>query len=143
MNATHHSPLDLIGIPYASGGANPAAGFDCWGLVEYVRRECYGLNSPLVTDDERSGVRALRTIEFAKKNGQWFLIDPPGDPGSVVGMSFMDGARLHHVGVSLGARGVLHAWCGVLSRGRGSVTLTPWARLRDIFKVVEVYTWRV
>jgi hypothetical protein len=87
-------------------------------------------------------MRALHTIEAEKLSGQWVRIDPPGAAGSVVGMSFAGNLHLHHVGVSLGARGVLHAWCGVLGRGRGSVTLTPWSRMADLFKVYEVYKWR-
>jgi len=50
--------------------------------------------------------------------------------------------RLHHVGVSLGAAGVLHAWCGMFIRSPGSVILTPWPRLVERFPTVEVYEWR-
>jgi cell wall-associated NlpC family hydrolase len=142
MNAVARTPLDLIGVPYVIGGSSPSAGFDCWGLVEYVRREYFGLVSPLVEQSERAGLHALHTIAAAKRSPQWERIDPPGDPGAVVGMSFAGKLFLHHVGVSLGARGVLHAWSGVLAGGRGSVTLTPWLRMQDRFQVVEVYTWR-
>jgi cell wall-associated NlpC family hydrolase len=144
MNAVAlRSPLELIGVPYVRGGITPRDGFDCWSLVEYVRRVYFDLPSPLVDARARAGLAAaIRTIEAAKVSGEWVAIDPPGDAGSVVGMAFAGRLFLHHVGVSLGALGVLHAWAGIISNGRGSVTLTPWARIADRFKVVEVYAWR-
>ena len=143
MNAIVKTPLDLIGVPYLRGGNSPREGFDCWALVEFVRREYYGLPSPLIDARARIGLAALKTIEAAKASGEWSEIDAPGVAGSVVGMAFAGRLFLHHVGVSLGELGVLHAWSGILSSGRGSVTLTPWPRLVERFKVVEVYTWRV
>src|ERR1700712_4549084 len=35
--------LGLIGADYRFGGKNPAAGFDCSGLVSYIYREAAGI----------------------------------------------------------------------------------------------------
>lgn len=142
MISHQSSPLDLIGVPYLRGGVSPSEGFDCWSLVDYVRRQFFGLPSPLVDARARAGLASIRTLEAARASAQWIQIVPPGDPGCVVGMAFAGRLFLHHVGVSLGPLGVLHAWAGIISNGRGSVTLTPWDRLADRFKVIEVYLWR-
>jgi cell wall-associated NlpC family hydrolase len=142
MNAIAGTPLDLIGTPYVQGGSSPSSGFDCWGLIEFVRREYFALDSPLIEDYHRVGAQALHTIQAEQRSERWARVEPPGTPGDVVGMAFPGQLFLHHVGVTLGARGVLHAWAGVLSGSRGSVTLTPWARMSERFKVVEVYSWR-
>lgn len=40
--------LDLRGVPYRNGGSDPAAGFDCSGLVAYVFRQ-HGVALPRQT----------------------------------------------------------------------------------------------
>lgn len=151
-------PLTLLGVPYVLGSCDPAIGFDCWTLVDYVRKECFGVSTPLsvnlcdgprIQPSERplSGVNrvavkhAQRLIENAQRTGAWRRIDAPGFPGCVVGMSLSSRMALHHVGIAL-APGVLHAWGGATAGRVGSVILTPWERLRPLFADVEVYECR-
>lgn len=141
-------PLALLGKPYVLHGTDPAVGFDCWTLVEYVRRECFGLATPLARGDafelpENKFValnRALSVIGAAQDCGAWQRVET-GAPGDVVGLSLSERIPLHHVGVLL-PQGVLHAWAGVGRVGIGSVILTPFARLSPLFAQVEVYTCR-
>lgn len=136
MNVHPINPLVLIGTPYAPLGADPLEGFDCFGLVQYVRRTCFGLATPI----EGSPREPEMTILANMLTGRWRQIDPPGEPGDVVAMAMSRGRPMHHVGVVLD-EGVLHAWCGISRRG-GGVMLTPWGHLREFFPVHEVWsTW--
>jgi cell wall-associated NlpC family hydrolase len=131
------NPLELIGTPFELGGTTPAA-FDCWGLVEYVRRESFGLATPIVELAEDHGTyAAVRAIDASRKH--WQKLAAPGRPGDVVGMARRSSGPLHHVGVAL-EHGVLHAYRGETGVG-GSVLFTPWARLVFTFPLVEVFRW--
>jgi cell wall-associated NlpC family hydrolase len=130
-------PTRLIGIPYVRGAADPAVGFDCWTLVEYVRREYFGLATPLVSPGYRSGAGM---IADAQASGHWHKLSV-ASPGAVVGMAMAKRLPLHHVGVAIEG-GVLHAWNGY-SANAGSVMLTPWTHLKPMFARAEVYEWRV
>jgi cell wall-associated NlpC family hydrolase len=37
---------NFIGVPFESGGRDPATGLDCWGLIIAAARECFGLVLP-------------------------------------------------------------------------------------------------
>ena len=131
------NPAGLVGCPFVLDGASPQ-GFDCWGLIEYVRREAFGLPTPIVepvTHEARDVMIATRaTIE----RGAWCEVHPPGRPGDVVGMARKSRGELHHVGVVIEG-GVLHAFSG--DRLTGSVILTPFERLGLYFRQLEVYRW--
>jgi cell wall-associated NlpC family hydrolase len=131
-------PLSLIGVPYVLESSDPAVGLDCWTLVEYVRRECFARRTCAVPPRSHSTVNAAHAIAHARRRFEWQRIAIPGFPGSVVGMSISARLPLHHVGIALEG-GVLHAWAGPSSGGVGSVVLTPWPRLAQSFKQIEVY----
>jgi cell wall-associated NlpC family hydrolase len=131
-------PLVLIGVAYVRGAADPAVGFDCWTLVEYVRREFYQLPTPLAGTGRH--VAGATIIAEAQASGEWKALTV-ATPGAVVGLAVAKRLPLHHVGVAVEG-GVLHAWNGFGASGAGSVMLTPWARLQHMFRRAEVYEWR-
>ena len=128
------SPHRLIGTPYELGGRSPEAGFDCWALVEYARRECFGLPTPIAAD-----IAEVSAIAATRAAGQWREVAAPGRAGDVVLMSMRRCGPFHHIGLAL-AEGVLHAWRGSSGCG-GCVVLTPWARLSAVYRLVEVWRW--
>lgn len=84
--------LDLIGVPYRYGGADPHGGFDCSGLVYYTFTES-GLSIPRTSQAQ---FKAARKISIAQ-----------ADPGDLV--FFQDQAKLSHVGIYLGNGRFVHA----------------------------------
>lgn len=131
--AAHHDPRALIGAPYVRLGDGPR-GFDCFGLIVYVRREFFGLRTPVVgTPREPQAAILANTL-----TGAWRQVEPPGVPGDVAVMACATIHGPHHVGIVL-TEGVLHAWQGS-PRGGGGVMLTPWRALRAVFPRVEVWT---
>lgn len=130
------NPADLIGAPYELDAAGPGA-FDCWGLIEYVRRECYGLATPIEAPADHAPRAVMAAITATIAAGSWRRVDPPGAPGDVVGLARKPRGELHHVGVVIPG-GVLHAFS---DGSTGSVVLTPFDRLRLFFPQVEVFQW--
>ena len=128
---------DLIGCPFVLDGASPA-GFDCWGLVEYVRREAFALDTPIVPPDSHGPLGAMHAISATIEGGRWREVPAPGAPGDVVGMARRSRGPLHHVGVVVEG-GVLHAFSG--DRLTGSVMLTPFERLSMFFHQLQVFRW--
>ena len=128
---------DLIGSPFLLDGASPA-GFDCWGLVEFARREAFGLDTPIVPPDGSGPGAAMHAITATLKRGAWREVRPPGAPGDVVGMARVGRGPLHHVGVVIEG-GVLHAFAG--DRGSGSVVLSTFERLATYFHQLQVFRW--
>jgi len=124
--AAKGNPLELLGVPYVLGAADPACGFDCWSLITYVRRVHYHRPTPLMPED----------FADACASGLWRRILWPHE-AAVVGLSRSHRLPLHHVGVVVPG-GVLHAWNGPYG-GTGSVVLTPWDRLDQYFAQIEVY----
>lgn len=136
LTATPPTPLNLIGTPYRLHGATPG-GFDCWGLVLYVRREFYNLATPVDLPASHAPRAVMAAIARSRRLPRWRQVSAPM-PGDVVALSCSSLQPLHHVGVAV-PDGVLHAYLGE-ARAGGSVVLTPWARLTLHFPAVEY--WR-
>ena len=86
--------LSHIGVPYRYGGASPAHGFDCSGLVQYVYHQGAGLALPRNT-------QALSAVGAPVAEGAL-------EPGDLV---FFDTLRkpYSHVGIYLGDQRFIHA----------------------------------
>lgn len=120
-------PTDLIGRPYALP-SEPPSSFDCYSLVEFVRRECFGLPTPipyavesLVSPNDVG--RVWLTVEHMDV---WQPVKEPVD-GDIVKL------ERAHVGVyCCGA--VLHAW---RASGRGSVVLTNRRVIDRLFSMCQ------
>jgi cell wall-associated NlpC family hydrolase len=85
--------LSLRGAPYRSGGADPAAGFDCSGFVRYVFEQ-HGVAVPRNVGDL---FRAGRAIEATALQ-----------PGDLVFFN-TTGAGASHVGILIGGDEFVHA----------------------------------
>jgi len=83
--------MQYLGIPYRWGGANPATGFDCSGLVQYVYAQV-GISLPHYTVSQWNFSGA---VPVAKNNLQ------PGD------LVFFNG--LDHVGIYIGFGDIIDA----------------------------------
>jgi len=84
--------LSMVGVKYRYGGADPAAGFDCSGLVYYT----YTSNGHAVPRTSREQFDAARRIPLAQ-----------AAEGDLV--FFQDQAKLSHVGIYLGDGRFVHA----------------------------------
>ena len=81
-----------IGTPYRYGGASPATGFDCSGLVHYTHHAA-GISIPRVTRDQERSARKVRTSRV--------------QPGDLV--FFKTGWRQYHVGIVVDDGRFVHA----------------------------------
>lgn len=86
--------MSMIGKPYRWGGADPAAGFDCSGLVHYVYRDAFGIKLP------RTARQMSRTGDRIRKSG---LL-----PGDLVFFNTA-GRRFSHVGIYVGNGRFVHS----------------------------------
>jgi cell wall-associated NlpC family hydrolase len=84
--------LDLVGTPYRYGGATPAAGFDCSGLVFYTY--------------EQSGLSVPRTAAAQFRQAKKIALAQAA-AGDLV--FFADQRKLSHVGIYLGHDLFVHA----------------------------------
>jgi cell wall-associated NlpC family hydrolase len=84
--------LSLVGVQYRYGGADPATGFDCSGLVYYT----YTSNGHTVPRTSREQFEVARKIPLAQ-----------AAEGDLV--FFRDQAKLSHVGIYLGDGRFVHA----------------------------------
>jgi cell wall-associated NlpC family hydrolase len=87
--------ISLVGTPYRYGGDNPASGFDCSGLIQYVFLNSAGLKLPRTTAE-------LIAIEapIIKKDRLY--------PGDLVYFNTL-GDRVSHVGIYVGERRFVHS----------------------------------
>lgn len=88
--------LDLVGTPYRMGGASPATGFDCSGLIHYVYRDAAGVELPRTAAE----LGALRTTA------------PAADalsPGDLVLFSVKRNDKVDHAGIYVGDGDFVHA----------------------------------
>src|SRR6187402_701783 len=91
VDAILESARSLVGTPYRFGGASPAEGFDCSGLVAYVAR-LHGILLPRVVSDQFAAGRAVGRRDLA--------------PGDLVFYSTV-GPGATHVGIVLESSGTL------------------------------------
>jgi cell wall-associated NlpC family hydrolase len=86
--------LAQIGVPYRYGGASPATGFDCSGLVQYVFGRATGVTLP------------RHTLDIARAGNQ--IERHELQPGDLV---FFNTLRrpFSHVGIYVGEQRFIHA----------------------------------
>jgi cell wall-associated NlpC family hydrolase len=123
----------FVGVPWVSGGRDPATGLDCWGLVICAAKACFALQLPDYhgyTDAE-----ALeQTAQLFANRDQWQKI-PEGaeQPGDVVVLKLA--GTPGHAGLLVGYGLMLHTMAGreaCLERYRGRA----WAQ-----RVEGFYRW--
>lgn len=144
MNApapiTPRAPQDeLLGVRYLRGGDSPLTGFDCFTLAAFVRWHWFGLATPLGQWPTRPlSTAALCALMIRRALGReseaswpWQRIEAA--PGCVVALGRARHGRLHHCGVWLEARGVLHA---LESTG---VVWTPGERIAQLYSRCEFF----
>lgn len=85
--------LGLRGIPYVNGGSDPARGFDCSGLVQWVFAQ-HGTALPRQTHEQFETGHAIDLAHV--------------EPGDLVFFR-TSGRRASHVGIALGAGEFVHA----------------------------------
>jgi len=134
-------PESLVGCPYKRGGTNEADGFDCFTLLEYVRRVYFGRKTPhagIPAADIPSAQAAALAIYRATGGREymhplWVATDPVD--GCAVALGRSKYGRLHHCGVLVG-NNVMHALdtCGVV--------LSPLERIGDLYGRMEFYECR-
>ena len=83
----------MVGRPYRFGGASPAAGFDCSGLVQYSYRQA-GVALPHSTDQQRAASRAIKVADLRRGDLLFFQ---------------QEGKKHGHVGIYLGGGKFVHA----------------------------------
>jgi cell wall-associated NlpC family hydrolase len=90
-------PLPLawfVGIPFLSGGRDPARGLDCWGLALAVARECFALELP----DYRGYTDAddvAQTGGLFENRDQWQRVDAGSERGGDVIVMRLGGTPAH------------------------------------------------
>jgi len=84
--------LKMVGKPYRYGGASPARGFDCSGLVQYSYRHA-GVKLPHNTDAQRRLSKPVRRAEL--RRGDLIFFDEKGGDNSHVGIYLGDGTFVH------------------------------------------------
>lgn len=82
----------MIGRPYRAGGASPASGFDCSGLVQYGFRQA-GAKVPRDTASQRRASRPVRASEL--RRGDLLFFDQEGRKNSHVGIYLGRGMFVH------------------------------------------------
>ena len=124
----------LIGVPFISGGRDPAIGLDCWGLFMLVHR-MYGHDVPDVAvtctallDINRTARRQIAAL--------WLPADAPG-PGVSVVMA-TDHAHpdiIQHFGVFIDRRRVIHCL------QHTGVVADDWEIMQGALCVKGLYRW--
>lgn len=84
--------LDLRGVPYKNGGADPA-GFDCSGFTQYVFAQ-YGVPLPREVRDQFQAGEAVGLEELEPGDLIFFATTTPG---------------ASHVGIAVGGNAFVHA----------------------------------
>jgi cell wall-associated NlpC family hydrolase len=131
----------LVGTPYHRGGMDPVQGFDCFTLLEYVRREFYGRDTPTagipaadLTSAQAAALGIYRALGGHEHTpGPWVSCDPVD--GCAVALGRTRHGRLHHCGV-LVENQVMHAMESV------GVALSPIERIFYLYARVEFFECR-
>lgn len=84
--------LEMVGRPYRFGGASPASGFDCSGLVHYSFQGA-GLRVPRTTEQLRQASVPIRFSSL--RPGDLLFFDQDGKKNSHVGIYLGDGRFVH------------------------------------------------
>lgn len=116
----------FVGAPYRPHGEDPVDGWDCLGLVRYLRREIFGLETPSYRGlySAADAVSPDNVERLLRSNmAAWRPVAPR--PGAVVLFHWF--GRDAHVGLILSASDFIHTHAGqdttILRH-----TAEPWAR---------------
>lgn len=91
-DAAARQAVRMVGKPYRFGGASPARGFDCSGLVQYSYRQA-GVRLPRSTEEQ---LRASSPIPVSKlRRGDLLFFDQDGKDKSHVGIYLGNGRFVH------------------------------------------------
>ncbi len=82
----------MVGKPYRTGGAAPATGFDCSGLVQFSFRQA-GVILPRSTAGQRQAGARVRVSHL--RHGDLLFFDLQGKRNSHVGIYVGDGQFVH------------------------------------------------
>ncbi|HXL75080.1 MAG TPA: C40 family peptidase [Burkholderiales bacterium] len=82
----------MVGRPYKTGGAAPATGFDCSGLVQFSFRQA-GVILPRSTAQQRHAAERVRVSHL--RHGDLVFFDLQGKKNSHVGIYVGDGQFVH------------------------------------------------
>ena len=85
--------LELRGVPYRLGGADPA-GFDCSGLVQYVFAK-YGIALPRVVEQQFSVGDQVEPDDISPGDLIFFNTKRRGQSASHVGIAIAEGQFVH------------------------------------------------
>jgi cell wall-associated NlpC family hydrolase len=91
---------DYVGIRYRYGGASPAVGFDCSGLVQYVFARS-GLSLPRTSREQATSGRRVTGGVAALQ------------PGDLMFFASQAGGRIEHVAIYAGDGRIIHASPGL------------------------------
>ena len=110
MNATHRAWWDdYCGIPYIPLGRTREPGFDCWGLVRFVKREREGVDLPSLA----SYSPADRAETIARESERWADVTAAPRPGDVA--VFRTNGHADHVALIVAPGLMLHVVEGGVS----------------------------
>ncbi|TMH94298.1 MAG: NlpC/P60 family protein [Betaproteobacteria bacterium] len=82
----------MVGRPYRTGGAAPASGFDCSGLVQFSFRQA-GVILPRSAAEQRQAAARVRVSHL--RHGDLLFFDLQGKRNSHVGIYVGDGQFVH------------------------------------------------
>ena len=85
--------LATVGAKYRYGGASPATGFDCSGLVTHVYKRAWGLTLPRNTAGQRHAGRAVNQSQLVP--GDLVFYNTKNQPYSHVGIYIGNGKFVH------------------------------------------------
>lgn len=84
--------LAMVGKPYVFGGASPASGFDCSGLVQFAFKQA-GWSVPRSTEEQQR--RSVRIRFEDLRRGDLLFFDQDGRKNSHVALYVGDGRFVH------------------------------------------------
>ena len=127
----------LLGCNYNRDGSSPEDGFNCYTLASYVRRNLYGLDTPVLAMEGFSADWA--EASFRERQSDWEITTSPV-AGDLVVMRVSFRKFWHHCGVWLETDQVLHAYEG--PNGFGSITASKLPALQRVFAEIGFARWQ-